>query len=371
MLASEIIDGINQRVPEGLQESWDNSGLQLGDKNQLVERVMVALEVTDGVIDEAIDRNCQMIVTHHPFFFSPIQSLDFTSFRGKLAHRLIENKICVYSAHTNLDQMPFGISHALARQLGLKNCGFLQNTSTIRGYKLSTFVPENYSKEVLFAMLEAGGGTLRNYTHCSFSTEGIGTFRAQGGARPFLGEVNHLAEFKEIKLEVLVTDLNRDQVIHAMLKAHPYEVAAYDLLAMENALDQTGYGMVGELEESYSLADYAEEVAKSFACPVRIHGDREKLVKTVSCCGGEGADLIPLAAAHSDLYVTGDIRASKAQVAIEAGLTLLVLPHRETEKPGVDQLLTLLKEWFDDLIIFGTEADDVVETSWTISLADR
>ncbi len=371
MLASEIIDGINRRIPERLQESWDNCGLQLGDENQSVKRVMVALELTHGVIDEAIEKKCEMIVTHHPFFFTPIRSLDFTSFRGRLAHRLIENQILVYSAHTNLDQMPFGISDALAKQLGIENCGFLQSTSTVKGYKLSTYVPETHSKEVLFAMLEAGAGTLRNYTHCSFSTEGSGTFRAQHGARPFLGEVNHLAEFKEIKLEVLVTDLNRDQVIREMLHAHPYEVAAYDLFVMENGLDETGYGMVGDRTESISIAEYADEIAKKFACPVMICGDRERQVKTISCCGGEGADLISLAAKHSDLYVTGDIRASKAQMAIEAGLALLVLPHRETEKPGVDQLQDLLKEWFADLIVFGTDADDVIETSWAVPFAER
>lgn len=371
MLASEIIAGIKRRIPEDFQESWDNCGLQLGDRNQRVERLMVALEVTDGVIDEAIEKNCEMIITHHPFFFTSIRSLDFTSFRGKLAQRLIENKILVYSAHTNLDQMSFGISDALAKTLGLSNYVFLQSTSAVKGYKLSTFVPESYSKEVLFAMLGAGAGTLKNYTDCSFSTEGIGTFRAQRGARPFLGQVNHLAEFKEIKLEVLVTNLNRDQVIAEMLKAHPYEVAAYDLIALENGLDETGYGMVGQVEKPISIASYADELAKKFACPVEIHGDRERLVTVISCCGGEGADLIPLAAKCSDLYVTGDIRASKAQMAVEAGLPLLVLPHRETEKPGIDQFRALLKEWFVNLTVFATDADDVVETSWAIPLADR
>ena len=288
MLASEIIDGINERIPESLQESWDNCGLQLGDKNQQVERVMVALEVTHGVIDEAIEKKCQMIITHHPFFFTPIRSLDFTSFRGKLARRLIENEMLVYSAHTNLDQMPFGISDALAKQLGIGKYAFLQGTSAGKDYNVSTD-----------------------------------------------------------------------------------ELVTYELIAMENSLHETGYGMVGELEKSCSLAAFANDVAKNFACPVLIHGDRDRQVKVISCCGGEGADLIPLAAACSDLYVTGDIRASKAQMAIEAGLALLVLPHRATEKPGVDQFQALLEAWFADLTVFGTNSDDVVETSWAISFADR
>ena len=371
MLASEIISEINRQVPERLQESWDNCGLQLGDANQSVNRVMVALEMTHGVIDEAIEKRCEMIITHHPFFFTSIRSLDFTSVRGKLVQRLIENKLIVYSAHTNLDQMPFGISDALAKRLGLESIKFLQGTSVIKGYKLSTYVPETHAKEVLFSMMEAGAGTLRNYTHCSFALEGIGTFRALHGARPFFGEVNQLAEVKEIKLEVLVTDVNREQVIREMLKAHPYEVAAYDLFAMENSLGETGYGMVGERGESISLADYADELANKFACPISIYGDRNRQVKTISCCGGEGADLIPIAAGSSDLYVTGDIRASKAQMAIEAGLALLVLPHRETEKPGVEQFQELLQEWFSDLKIFGSNADDLLEMSWAIPFAER
>lgn len=371
MLASEIVSIINLRVPERLQESWDNCGLQLGDEKRSVERMMVALEITHGVIDEAIEKQCEMIVTHHPFFFTPIRSLDFTSVRGKLAQRLIENKIIVYSAHTNLDQMPFGISDALAKRLGIESTRFLQGTSAIKGYKLSTYVPSTHAKEVLFAMLEAGAGTLRNYTHCSFSLEGVGTFRAQQGARPFLGEVNHLAEFKEMKIEVLVTDLNRERVIREMLRTHPYEVAAYDLFIMENPLDETGYGMVGERFEPISISDYADELASIFNCPISIYGDRNRQVKTISCCGGEGADLIPIAARTSDLYVTGDIRASKAQMAMEAGLALLVLPHRETEKPGIDQFQGLLQEWFSDLRIFGSNADDLLEMSWAIPFAER
>lgn len=370
MLVKEIIGKINGEIPESLQESWDNCGLQLGDQDQNVERILVALEVTDEVIDEALESQCQMIVTHHPFFFAPIKRLDFQSFRGRLAKRLIDHEIAVYSAHTNFDQMPFGVSDALGEWMGLSNRRILQRVAGIKGYKLSTYVPGTHAKDVLSAMMEAGAGTLGKYTHCSFSTEGIGTFRALHGAKPFLGEVDNLAEFKEMKVEVMVTDANKDRVVEAMLAAHPYEVAAYDLFLMKNAVAEFGYGSVGELNESMALSTYADQMAKKFGCPVMIHGDQNREVQTISCCGGDGADLIPLAAAKSDLYLTGDIRASRAQMAIEAGLPLLVVPHYKTEKPGVIRFAQLLESWFDELQIVQTKQDDLVQTSWTTPFAE-
>jgi dinuclear metal center YbgI/SA1388 family protein len=371
MFAKEIIRIIDHKIPERLQESWDNCGLQLGDVNQEVKRIMVVLEVTEAVVAEAIANECQMIVTHHPFFFTPIKTLDFTSFRGRLAKRLIDHGILVYSAHTNYDQMPFGVSDALGEWLGLENRRILQRTKGLSGYKLATFVPETHAKEVLFAMLEAGAGTLGHYSHCSFSTEGIGTFRAHQGAKPFLGQVNHLAEFKEIKVEAMVTEGNKNQVIEAMLKAHPYEVAAYDLVVMENDLSQAGYGMVGQLAEPVEIGQWAEDLAKRWSCPIMVHGDRQAQVQTVSCCGGEGADLIPYAARQSQVYVTGDVRASRAQMAIEAGLAVLVVPHYKTEKPGAVRLAGLLSDWLEGVDIVQTDRDDLVRTSWAIPFAEE
>lgn len=371
MLAKEIIRIINSHVPERLQESWDNCGLQIGDGNREVKKMLVALEVTDRVISEAIQNGCEMIVTHHPFFFTPIKSLNFLNYRGRLAKRLIDAEMIVYAAHTNYDQMPFGISDALGEWLELENRRMLQQTAGLKGYKLATYVPDTHAKDVLFAMLEAGAGSLGNYSHCSFSTDGIGTFRALHGAKPFLGEVNNLAEFKEVKVEALVKESNKKQVIEAMLKVHPYEVAAYDLIAMENKLDDTGYGCVGELSEAVVLADYAERLSKKWGCPIMIHGNRERVVQTVSCCGGDGADMIPIAAGKSDVFVTGDVRASRAQMAIEAGIPLLVAPHYKTEKPGADRLADLLADWLEGVEVLKTEQDDLVETSWATPFAER
>lgn len=369
MLAKEIIRIINNKIPERLQESWDNCGLQVGDVNCEVRKILVALEVTDSVISEAIEQECQMIVTHHPFFFTPIKSLDFQTYRGKLAKRLINAQTLVYSAHTNYDQMPFGVSDALGEWLELDQRQILKQTAGLKGYKLATYVPDTHAQDVLFAMLDAGAGSLGNYTHCSFSTEGIGTFRALHGAKPFLGEVNNLAEFKEVKVEVLVTEVNKTQVIQAMLKAHPYEVAAYDLFAMENALDEAGYGCVGVLKSPMVLADYADRLSQKWNCPIMIHGNPEKSIQTVSCCGGDGADLIPIAARVSDVYITGDVRASRAQMAIEAGIPLLVAPHYKTEKPGADRLADLLDIWLEEVSILKTDRDDLVETTWATPVA--
>jgi len=369
MLAQEIIQIINKEIPERMQESWDNCGLQIGDVNRVVKKILVALEVTDQVITEAIEQDCQMIVTHHPFFFTPIKSLNFQTYRGRLAKRLIDAQMLVYAAHTNYDQMPFGVSDALGEWMGLKNRRFLSPTTGLKGYKLSTYVPESHAKDVLFAMLEAGAGSLGNYTHCSFSTEGIGTFRALHGAKPFLGEIDNLAEFKEIKVEAIVTESNKKKVVAAMLAAHPYEVAAYDLFLMENALDEAGYGIVGELGNSMTIAEFAQSLAVKWNCPLMIHGDRNAEARTVSCCGGDGGDLIPVAARVSDVYVTGDVRASRAQMAIEAGIPVIVAPHYKTEKPGADRLAQLLGQWLEEVNVVKTERDDLVETSWVSPFA--
>ncbi|GAB4287807.1 MAG: Nif3-like dinuclear metal center hexameric protein [Ignavibacteriaceae bacterium] len=332
MTTNELIKHIEEWVP--LQISWekDNSGFQVGSRNQKIRNVLLALELTPAVIKEAVKLNCNLIITHHPLLFHPLKKIDIDNHPvAGMVHQLIKNDIALYSAHTNLDFTKGGVSFRLAQKLRLKNTRFLSNLKQNQ-LKLAVFVPEYAVSTVADAIFNAGGGVIGDYTHCSFRYRGTGSFRGSEKTRPVVGKKERLEYVDEIKLEVLVNNWKLNSVINAVKNVHPYEEVAYDIYPLSNDNVNYGIGAVGNLPEKMTSADFLNYVAKSLKLKnFRYSGNIRRKIYTVAVCGGSGSELIPAAINQSaDAFITADIKYHSFFSADEK-LLLIDAGHYETE----------------------------------------
>ncbi|MFC2111220.1 YqfO family protein [Bacteroidota bacterium] len=249
MKIREIITYIESIVPLSYQEDYDNSGLIIGDRNAEVRKVLIALDVTEKVIDEAIDGKFELIISHHPIVFSGLKKITGKNFVERIVIKAIKNNIAIYSAHTNLDHFHNGVNAKLCQKIGLINCKILSPKSDILR-KLVTFCPIDKANEVRKAIFEAGAGQIGNYDSCSFNIEGKGTFRANNEANPYVGEQNKLHSEDEERIETIYSINSEAKILSALFKSHPYEEVAYDIYQLKNKLNNVGSGMIGELKRA-------------------------------------------------------------------------------------------------------------------------
>jgi len=343
----DIIGYLQDLAPESFAEEWDNVGLQVGDPAISVSRALVAVDVTQDVLAVALDWQANLIIVHHPLLFRPPRRLDLSTPPGRMLKALISSGIAVYALHTNLDVAPEGISRALADALGLRDIRVLSPSPGARLYKLAVFTPEEALDKVRNAMAEAGAGLIGSYSHCSFQTEGIGTFLPLEGASPYVGQVGSLNYEREFRLEMLLPSSRIGPVVAAMLRAHPYEEVAYDLYPMENRDSTTGLGCIGVLPRSISLERFARQVGKSLSSRfLRVQG-LPKNVRTVAVCGGSGRSLLDRAASSgADVFVTGDMGHHDWLYASQLELAVIDAGHYETEYPGMRHLSERLQTHF-------------------------
>jgi dinuclear metal center YbgI/SA1388 family protein len=335
----EIFSWLEQMAPLDSAEPWDNPGMQVGYAGQPVEKVLLALDVTSEVVDEALAKKVQLIICHHPMLFRPMKQLRTDAPDGSLLARLIRGDISVYAAHTNLDIAPGGVNDALASRLGLLAVKPLREKRDDL-VKIVVFVPTSHAEKVWGAMAEAGAGFIGNYSHCSFQVPGKGTFRPLTGARPFSGEIEKISTEDEIRIETVVPLRSSASVLRAMFLHHPYEEVAYDVLPLKNNLIRGGLGRIGDLPQAMQLSDFAEFVKSALdgSC-LRVVGETGSQVRKVAVCGGAGADLIGDAArSGADALVTGDVKYHDAQSALEHGVCVVDAGHYATEFPVLNTL---------------------------------
>lgn len=295
-------------APPGSKLDFDHVGLQVGRPEAEVRRVLVALDLTPAVVDEAEETGAELIVTHHPLLFRPLKRLVPTDFVAALAYRLAQTGIAYYACHTNLDAAPGGVSFALAELLGLREIAFLDRMEGTL-VKLATFVPESHFEAVRAALAEAGAGRIGDYDACAFATRGTGFFRPGDAAHPFSGRRGELERAEELRVEAEVARWDLPRVLQALRAAHPYEEVAYDLYPVEQPNTRAGLGAVGMLEAPEPLDDFLARVAERLeAQSLRYVGDPKAEVRRVAVCGGAGSSLLgKAAAAGADAYVTADV----------------------------------------------------------------
>jgi dinuclear metal center YbgI/SA1388 family protein len=315
-----------------LAESWDNTGLQVGDPSAEISRIMIALDATPNVVEEAISSGCQLLVTHHPLIFKPQKSISTATHQGRLIHAAIRAGLAIVSMHTNYDIAEGGLNDVLAEQLELANCTVLQVTSGQELVKLVVFVPEDYLEQVrgaLFPHVESLGV----YRDCSFAAPGEGTFTPQEGATPTIGTVGTFEQVREYRLELLVDRVNMAQALKTLVAAHPYEEPAFDIYPLHNQGEQRGLGRIGYLPQATTLANYADLVATQLsATGVRYIGDPAATIKKVALCSGGGASVMRTAMrAGAQVLITGDVKYHEARDAEELGIALIDAGHFPTE----------------------------------------
>lgn len=305
----DVVTILEQWAPTGSAESWDNVGLHVGDPSRDVSKGLIALDMTPQVLEEAKSVGAQLIVTHHPLFFKPVDRLTPDHPVGHLGLKLAEAGIALYCIHTNLDVAKDGVSFALAGQLGLKNIQFLGRLEE-RLVKLAVFVPASHSDAVRESLAKAGAGRIGNYDSCSFTTSGTGSFRPLEGSSPHVGEAGgDLERVEELRIEVELPRWNLPSVLQAMREAHPYDEVAYDLFPLEQDYRSAGIGAIGELASSEPLSAFLARVSTALENPaIRFVGDLDSVIQKVAVCGGAGSRFIHLAMKRgADAYVTADI----------------------------------------------------------------
>lgn len=306
---ARIASALEAWAPTGSAQDYDNVGLQVGDASRPVETAVLALDATPEVLEEAEQMNADLIVTHHPLLFQPLDGVTADGYVSNLALRLAETGVGLYSIHTNLDAAPEGVSFALADRLGLTDVGFLDGYKDTL-YKLAVFVPEGAFDTVRQALADAGAGRIGDYEACAFSVEGTGFFKPGEDTDPHIGDAGGDVESaQERKLEVEVARWNLNEVLAALQGAHPYEEVAYDLYPVQQKNSRAGLGALGRLESPEPLPAFLDRVATRLeAGSLRYAGDDESSVERVAVCGGAGSDFIGTAlGAGADAYVTADV----------------------------------------------------------------
>ncbi|NLM51488.1 MAG: Nif3-like dinuclear metal center hexameric protein [Firmicutes bacterium] len=342
---------LEKLAPKRLAEKWDNVGLQIGSYQDTVNKVLIALDLTEAVVEEAKKVGADFIITHHPFIFKPLQAIRTDLMPGKLVKEIILAGIGVYAAHTNLDLASGGVNDALAHCLGLKEKKVLRPYGHEALEKIVVFVPKGYEDKVRQAMTAAGAGWIGNYSDCTFQTPGIGTFLPREGTDPFLGEKGKLEKAEEIRLETIMPSAIRKRVVQAMLKAHPYEEVAYDIYPLLNEGEPYGLGRVGTLEKPLELAEFCQLVKDRLNISfVRVAGELKRPVQKVAICGGAGSELLEAAKfAGADVLLTADVKYHEAQAAENAGIVIIDAGHDATERVIVPVLCNYVREELKNL----------------------
>lgn len=340
-----IAKTIERLAPKALSEDWDNTGLQVGDPERSIERVLVSLDITDEVLDEAISLGVDMIISHHPVIFKPQKSIRNDNPAGRVLRKAIQNGIDIYACHTNADSCFQGINDCLAQRLGLKDTQVLQ-VSPSRLFKLVVFVPEGYEDTIREELGKAGAGWLGNYSHCSFMAGGTGSFKPLEGANPFVGTPGKLEEVSEYRVETVVPDYLLSNTIKRVLEVHPYEEVAYDIYPVENKEQRHGLGRIGNLDAPLTLGSLAKKIKNELECRwVTVIGEPGAEVQRIAVLGGSGGSMIGLAKTKkADVLITGEIKYHEALEAKSLGLNVIEAGHYATEKVFVPLLIKYLDE---------------------------
>jgi dinuclear metal center YbgI/SA1388 family protein len=329
----KLVEYFEQMVPQNLALDKDRIGFQLGNLNHEVTGVLVTLEVTNEVVNEAIALGANWIFTHHALIFQPLDSIRTDQPKGKLLEKLITNQIQVYVAHTNLDTVRNGVNDVLADEIGLQE----KKTFLVHGgdqlLKLVVFVPASHLKKVRTAMVDNGAGAIGAYSHCTFAVKGTGTFLPSEGTTPFLGKQGELSEVDEYRLETVIPKSLENQVLQAIFEAHPYEEIAYDTYPLSRNIS-FGMGKIGNLQDETTLKDFVTHIKKAYQLDyVRVVGEIDAKVKRVTILGGAGSRYVSEAKRqNADVYLTGDIDYHTAKLALEEGLLLIDIGHATEQR---------------------------------------
>jgi dinuclear metal center YbgI/SA1388 family protein len=367
----DLVDVLHEWFDPRWAESWDAVGLVCGDRDEQVQRVVLAVDPVPATVAETIERGAQLLVTHHPLLLTPVHGVPADGTLTRLVHRMIRAGLGHLVAHTNADVADPGVSDALGAVIGLGELTPLVAQADPPLVKLVVFVPPANASALLDALAVAGAGAIGDYDRCAWSTVGQGTFRPLAGAAPVVGQVGEVSELTETRLEMVMAAVALDRVVSALRATHPYEEPAFDLLVQRGAPTGRGTGRVGELPSVMTLAEFTAHVARSLPATrwgVRAAGDPLRPIRRVAVCGGSGGGYAEAAlAAGADVLLTADL---KHHLALDAttderrSLALVDAAHWATEAPWLDALADRLGSRFGTMV--EVHVSRIVTDPWTV-----
>ncbi len=355
MKVGEITKFLESFAPLNYQEAYDNSGLIVGEPQQEVSGVLLSLDCTEEIVQEAIDKGCNLIISHHPIVFKGLKRFNGKNYVERVVMRAIRENIAIYAIHTNLDAVIQGVNGEIARRMGLIHPRILSPKADLL-VKLAVYGPQDSLEEVSEALFQAGAGHIGQYKECSFRSYGEGTFNGEEGANPFVGEIGQRHQEAEFKLEVIVSVQDQQKVIQAMMAVHPYEEVAYDLIPLRNQHQFVGLGLIAELSVSVEPLAFLHLLKDKMQAQVIRHTALlNKKIKKVAICGGAGSFLLKNAiAAGADAFVTADFKYHEFFDA-ENHLIICDIGHFETEQFTPVLLQRLLENTFQETSFLITE----------------
>lgn len=351
----EITNYLEMLAPLSSQEEYDNCGLIVGDASLEVKNILVTLDCTEEIVEEALIKGCNMIVAHHPILFRGLKKLNGKDYVERAVLKAIKNDIAIYAIHTNLDNSFQGVNHEIAKRLGLKNLRILQPKANVLT-KVGVHIPLSHVEVIKNALFQAGAGNIGKYDECSFSVSGTGTYRPLAGSRPFEGETNVRSYVQEEYLTFLVSNHRLNTVLQAMREVHPYEEIAYDLFSLKNKNQEEGAGMIGELSEEMDESDLLSRIKTIFNCGCIRHTSLlNRKIKTIAICGGAGSFLINDAINNQvDWYITADVKYHEFFDA-DKKIVIADIGHYESEQFTINLIIEYLKEKFTNFAVLKTD----------------
>ncbi len=344
---AEIMQAIEEVAPISLQENYDNSGLIVGNSKMQISSALLSLDCTPEVVLEAIDKGCNLVISHHPIVFSGLKRFNGNTYVDRAIQLAIKHDVALYACHTNLDSVLHqGVNHKIASRLALIPQRVLSPQKNTL-LKLSVTVPTEYKMAVENAIFKAGAGQIGNYKDCGFSWSGVGSYTPQTGANPFEGSVDEPSRVEEQKFEVVFPFYLKRQVLDAMFYAHPYEEVAYELVALENEVLSVGSGLICQFREPMSQPEFLAHLKKSMDLETFKYTRSDKItIHRVAICGGSGAFLISKAKQEKcDAYITSDVKYHEYFDA-ENDMLLCDIGHFESEKYTVSIFAEILSKKF-------------------------
>lgn len=351
----DLIHHLEEYAPLNYQESYDNAGLIVGNHNDEIHQALISLDCTEAVIDEAIALKCDIIISHHPIVFKGLKKFNGNNYVERVIIKAIKHHIAIYAIHTNLDSVHNGVNAKICEKIGMVNYKILAPKSNLLK-KLVFFVPTANAQQVKQSVFEAGAGQIGNYSECSFNLEGVGSYKANENANPYLGEINKTHRETELRIEVIYPALAEKKIINALIKIHPYEEVAYDIYQLENKHQLIGSGMIGELETEIDGLTFLRLLKDKMQLSVIRHTKiLNTSIKKVAVCGGSGSFLLDKAImAGADAFVTADFKYHEFFDA-EENLMIADIGHFESEQFTQDLLLEIITNKFPNFAVRLTE----------------
>ncbi|EGD21867.1 Nif3-like dinuclear metal center hexameric protein [Prescottella equi] len=369
---ADVIGALETAYSPALAESWDSVGLVAGDPADEVRKVVVAVDATAAVVDEALASGAQLLLVHHPLLLRGVDTVGAHTPKGALLHRLIRGGCALYSAHTNADRADPGVSDALAGALGLVATRPLVPIPDTATDKWVVMVPTTDTVRIREALFAAGAGELGDYRECSWTVTGDGQFRPLPGAAPTLGVVGEVETVREDRVEVIAPRRSRARILAALRAAHPYEEPAFDVFETADFPGSRGLGRIGELPEPQTLREFTARVAAALPRTewgVRAAGDPDRVVRTVAVCGGSGDSLLDtVSGLGADVYVTADLRHHPADEHLRRGGPALVdVAHWASEQPWCAQAKGVLDGRFGSVDGWDVRVTELRTDPWTVA----